>query len=98
MSILEESKEIRLSLPESQNILDSEKLSPNSVSSDSPVEALTVETYDEFAEPVEVLSRISSHAPNVELSKNITGTSMGRSHTWDPAYEVDFEPDDPGNP
>jgi hypothetical protein len=97
-SNLEESKEIHLSTPVSHNSPVLEKSSPNSIASDSPIEQVTVETYDEFAEPITVLSRISSLGRNVELSKHVTGVSIGTTHTSDPGFEIDFEPDDPGNP
>jgi Major Facilitator Superfamily len=95
---LEESKEIDLSTPASENSPVLEKSSTNSVSSDSPIERVTVEPYDEFAEPIEVLSRISSRAGNVELSKHVTGVSLRTTYTSDPGFEIDFDHDDPENP
>jgi hypothetical protein len=72
----------------------------DSSSSDEEVIPVTVETYDEFTEPIQVLSQ--QHHPHSrhgeQLSKPVTSASIARTITSDPAFEVDFKDGDPKNP
>jgi MFS transporter len=94
----EEIDEKRISISESLDspIFENQKI--DIVSNDGHAEPITIEAYDEFAEPIDVLSPVSTQGRNVDLSKQITGVSLGTVQTSDPRFEVDFDPDDPGNP
>jgi Major Facilitator Superfamily len=81
-------KEIHIEQPESRR---------ESSSSDSDIIEETVEPYDDFAEPIRVLSK-QHHVGDAALSKQVTGVTMTTTITSDPDFEVDFEPNDPGNP
>lgn len=91
-----EIKEIEISIPTSASLSDDS--TADSTINDSPTERVVVEPYDEFAEPIEVISRVSSRAQNAQLSKQLTGVSLGTTQTSDPSYEIDFEPEDTENP
>jgi hypothetical protein len=84
----------RDSLPEPHEKPASRPSSTTS-SDDDEVVPVTVEAYDDFAEPIQVLSE-EHHGG--KLSKQVTGVSMARTITSDPEFEVDFGENDPENP
>ena len=71
----------------------------------SSLESLDIPTHDDptlvefvdLADPVQLLERNLSREANA-LSKHPTGVSLANTVTQDPAFEVDFEDDDPANP
>jgi uncharacterized membrane protein YiaA len=68
-------------------------------SSSDDIGPVTVETYDQFTEPIEVLSyEHKGHGSEPPLSKQVTGHSVNRTQTSDPDFEIDFEDGDPDNP
>ena len=79
--------------------------SRNSSTHASSLESLDIPTHDDptlvefvdLADPVQILERNLSREANA-LSKHPTGVSLANTVTQDPAFEVDFEDDDPANP
>jgi hypothetical protein len=93
------SKEIKeIEITRTSSASHSGESTADSTINDSPTERVVVDPYDEFAEPIEVVSQISSRQQNAELNRQLTGVSLGTTQTSDPSYEIDFEADDPGNP
>lgn len=67
-------------------------------SSSSNLERIEIEPYDEFAEPIELVTSKTSHIRANDLSRHVTGVSIGTTATTDPRYEIDFAHDDRANP
>jgi hypothetical protein len=72
--------------------------SVSSYSSESIEQEESIAEDNEFNNQEKELEPTVSRVEDVALSRRVTGVSVATNMTTDPAFEVDFEEDDPGNP
>lgn len=72
--------------------------SVSSYSGDSIQRGVSTCEFNEVVDGEKELGRSISRVEDIALSRYVTGVSVATNMTSDPAYEVDFEEDDPGDP
>ena len=70
----------------------------SSVSSDSRIQDGSIAVPNQCTDTGQVLEMEVSRAVDNSLSRHVTGVSVATNMTSDPAYEVDFEENDKGDP